>query len=81
MSQDAQELALDSAKRQMAEAVQRDIEDNWQDRTVGMICKTCMFFVLKRNGPTGRCRRNAPTMKGFPVVYPGDWCGEHRLND
>lgn len=28
----------------------------------------------------GRCRRNAPTMKGFPV-YGDDWCGEHRLDE
>lgn len=26
----------------------------------------------------GRCRRNAPTMKGYPVVFAEDWCGEHK---
>lgn len=32
-------------------------------------------------GHIGRCRRNAPTMKGFPVVFEADWCGEHRLDE
>jgi len=27
----------------------------------------------------GRCRRYAPTMKGYPVVYSSDWCGEHKI--
>jgi hypothetical protein len=28
----------------------------------------------------GRCRRYAPTMKGYPVVYGNsDWCGEHKI--
>lgn len=29
----------------------------------------------------GRCRRNAPTMKGYPVVFETDWCGEHKLDE
>jgi len=29
----------------------------------------------------GRCRRHAPTMNGFPVVYESDWCGDHRLDE
>ena len=32
-------------------------------------------------GAIGRCRRNAPTMKGFPVVFEQDWCGEHRIDE
>jgi len=53
-----------------------------------------MFFVVKNDsvaepqpvdspdtrGLLGRCRRNAPTMKGFPAVFQGDWCGEHKLD-
>lgn len=29
----------------------------------------------------GRCRRHAPTMNGYPVVYPTDWCGDHKLDE
>lgn len=29
----------------------------------------------------GRCRRHAPTMSGFPVVFNTDWCGDHKLNE
>ncbi len=23
----------------------------------------------------------APTMNGYPVVFVGDWCGDHKLNE
>lgn len=29
----------------------------------------------------GRCRRRAPTMNGFPVMFPTDWCGDHKLDE
>lgn len=29
----------------------------------------------------GRCRRHAPTMSGYPVVYVNDWCGDHRIDE
>ena len=29
----------------------------------------------------GRCRRNAPTMKGWPAVFETDWCGDHKLDE
>lgn len=29
----------------------------------------------------GRCRRHAPTLRVFPVVYPNDWCGDHKLDE
>ncbi len=29
----------------------------------------------------GRCRRHAPTMSGYPVVFDNDWCGDHKLNE
>lgn len=29
----------------------------------------------------GRCRRHAPTMNGYPVVYETDWCGDHKLDE
>ena len=64
-------------------------KDPWVNRSSGMRCKTCMYFVRKdRIVPVpvgtphiGRCRRNAPTMKGYPVVFEHDWCGEHKLNE
>lgn len=55
-------------------------KDNWKDKATGMICSTCTNYAPK-NEYIGRCRRNAPTMKGFPPVFPSDWCGEHKMND
>ena len=57
-------------------------EDNWQHRAKGMVCNTCISFVLK--APTknfGRCRKHAPTMNGFPAVFDSDWCGDHKLDE
>jgi hypothetical protein len=57
--------------------------DNWQHRSTGMRCQTCMWFVQKP-GPRaeiGRCRRHAPTMHGYPVVFVTDWCGDHKLDE
>lgn len=68
--------------------------DNWKHRSSGMKCHTCMWFVEKHDdrlqdknevaserGNVGRCRRHAPTMSGFPVVWQGDWCGDHKLDE
>jgi len=59
--------------------------DNWIHRSAGMKCSTCMWFAPKKNengGYTlGRCRRHAPTMNGYPVVYFGDWCGDHKIDE
>lgn len=61
-------------------------EDPWKHRSSGMRCKTCCWFVPKE--PTdkpsydlGRCRRHAPTMNGYPVVFVNDWCGDHKLDE
>lgn len=46
-----------------------------------------MWYVQKaRDGQPlpknlGRCRRHAPTMNGFPVVYEDDWCGDHKIDE
>jgi hypothetical protein len=32
-----------------------------------------------RDRMLGRCRRHAPTLGGYPVVTPADWCGDHKL--
>jgi hypothetical protein len=59
--------------------------DPWKHRSIGMRCKTCMWFAPKetdRSGsPLGRCRRHAPTMNGYPVVFEDDWCGDHKLDE
>lgn len=71
--------------------------DPWKNRTAEMKCRTCMFFVEKKNPfgeaekpypmgeeppkKVGRCRRHAPTMGGYPVVFNNDWCGDHRLDE
>lgn len=65
-------------------------EDPWKHRSAGMQCATCMWFVEKvvqdngnpRSEKTlGRCRRHAPTMYGYPAVFPTDWCGDHKLDE
>lgn len=62
------------------------MEDNWKHRSEGMRCATCMFYVPKTKvvvgaQEVGRCRRNAPSMNGWPVMFPGDWCGAHKLDE
>lgn len=68
--------------------------DPWVHRSAGMTCKTCMWNVTKKiaqpasqSNPTaepqavlGRCRRHAPSMNGYPAVFPTDWCGDHKLD-
>ena len=61
--------------------------DPWIHRSERMFCQTCLWFVLKEvDNPSttsviGRCRRHAPTMNGYPVVFTYDWCGDHKLNE
>jgi hypothetical protein len=66
-----------------------DVEaDNWQHRGNTMRCRTCMFYVPKKQTfvqsvdcpQIGRCRQDAPTLKGWPAVYPDDWCGAHKID-
>lgn len=65
-------------------------QDPWANRGSGMKCSTCVWFVPKftsnavvpQNHKTvGRCRRHAPTMSGYPLVYMDDWCGDHRIDE
>ncbi len=67
-------------------------QDNWEHRSEGMRCETCVVFVLKRNDPNratmvtergrlGRCRRHAPSLNGWPAVFESDWCGDHKLDE
>ena len=67
------------------------MNDPWKHRSDGMKCKTCMWFCPKERTiqvdpevkvvDLGRCRRRAPTMNGYPVVFVNDWCGDHKLNE
>jgi len=61
-------------------------EDPWKHRSDFMKCKSCIWFVPKEVNTIpvyhlGRCRRHAPTMNGFPVVYVNDWCGDHKVDE
>jgi len=61
-------------------------DDNWKHRGDKMRCYTCMWFVFKEAAHVpfvriGRCRRHAPTMSGWPVMYSSDWCGDHKLDE
>ena len=68
---------------------EKQIIDPWVNRSTGMRCRTCIWFVAKeQSGLTkpdaaivGRCRRHAPAMNGYPVVYQTDWCGDHRIDE
>ena len=62
--------------------------DPWSHRSKNMRCSTCMWFVRKAKSRPfssplliGRCRRHAPTLSGFPVVFGADWCGDHKLDE
>lgn len=59
-------------------------KDNWIHKNTGMVCSTCMWCAAKAEEgqviEVGRCRRHAPTMNGYPVVYMTDWCGDHKLD-
>lgn len=65
--------------------------DPWKHRSATMRCRTCMWFAPKETyadqeidgipGDVGRCRRHAPTMSGYPVVFQKDWCGDHKLDE
>lgn len=67
------------------------MNDPWIHRSEGMRCASCMWFVEKVVGDypegnsvrstIGRCRRHAPTLNGFPVVFRTDWCGDHRVDE
>lgn len=69
----------------MAKEIKKEtFDDPWIHRSEGMRCMTCMWYVLKLAKNTvevGRCRKHAPTMNGYPVVYADDWCGDHKLDE
>jgi len=69
--------ALDLPKKEIP--VLTDKVDPWEHRSDGMRCRTCMWAVMKTETKKGRCRRHAPTMSGYPVVFDIDFCGDHKL--
>jgi hypothetical protein len=89
-------LAINAKRAAMSEqgriegAAGKQIADPWRHRSAGMRCQTCMWFVRKepegligsiKATEVGRCRRHAPSMNGYPVVYMTDWCGDHRIDE
>ncbi len=60
------------------------MKDNWINKSAGMLCQTCMYFVPKADEgesvQIGRCRKHAPTLDGWPVMMISDWCGDHKLD-
>lgn len=69
--------------KELAERI--DSLDPWKYRARHMRCQTCMWYVPKSVSVVlpelGRCRHNAPTLKGYPAVFPTDWCGDHKLDE
>ena len=75
------------------EKKKQTLDDPWAHRSEGMRCMTCMWYVKKMAKETetddqswavieiGRCRKHAPTMNGYPVVYMSDFCGDHKLDE
>ena len=61
--------------------------DPWIHRSSRMSCVTCMWYCPKApsagatSSSLGRCRKHAPSMSGYPVVFPIDWCGDHKLDE
>lgn len=60
--------------------------DPWEHRSEKMRCQTCMWYAPKKTPMRpktllGRCRRHAPTVNGYPVVFVSDWCGDHKVDE
>lgn len=77
-------------RRFQRERIPRAEPDNWAHRNQNLRCATCMWFARKRAAPVvdredprpvGRCRRHAPTMSGWPVMFDTDWCGDFKLDE
>jgi hypothetical protein len=48
--------------------------DKWLNNAT-FTCASCMYYE------SFRCKRSAPSIKGYPAVYPdSDWCGEHKIS-
>lgn len=51
--------------------------DDIQDATFVPSCANCRF--MRPLGDELRCHRHAPavSIRRWPFVLPGDWCGDH----
>ena len=78
-------VAMKEISNQIGQIVQEreaKIVDPWAHRSKNMSCATCIWAVAKQPSlKIGRCRRHAPTMNGYPVIYMNDWCGDHKLDE
>ena len=81
----AKQVEDERAAQVPLDRLRRTGPDPWKHRAQGMNCDTCMWYVAKHAPASaeeiGRCRRHAPTMNGYPVVFPVDWCGDHKLDE
>lgn len=64
----------------------RGIVDNWGNRSFKCVCLCCMYYhektsTAEKSIVVGRCRRRAPTVSGWPVVFPTDTCGDHKIDE
>jgi Pyruvate/2-oxoacid:ferredoxin oxidoreductase delta subunit len=77
------ECALGTLRAVPASERTAEVLGPWIHRSKNMRCRTCMYFCPKAGTKkgVGRCRRHAPTMSGYPVVFETDWCGDHKLNE
>ena len=84
------QMSENAFKSLISKSTLEKAQDPWAGRQSGMRCSTCIWFVSKEPQSTtvtvkshqvGRCRRHAPTMGGYPVVYMTDWCGDHRVDE
>lgn len=84
-------LQLQQAEPELPEQEEKEMtkitidRDPWVHRSKNMTCATCMWANSKigsdGEAKLGRCRRHAPTMNGYPVIYMTDWCGDHKLDE
>ena len=86
---------VDELRRDRITPVTPVAADPWKHRSKMMECRTCMWFIGKKttqphsqHNPLGqeqlvlgRCRKRAPELGGFPVVFPADWCGDHKIDE
>jgi hypothetical protein len=51
------------------------------EQMLGMPPEHLAANPIELESPVGRCRRHAPSMSGWPVMFTADWCGDHKLDE
>ena len=76
-------LTLSEYAKTLSDETKPPSADNWVNRSQGMVCGSCRYWVEKKGkrADFGRCRRHAPTMSGWPANFGTDWCGDHKLDE